>query len=135
MDEVRYRGATATGFPSPARDYHEDPIDLSKELIQDPLATFIVECRGDSMINAFIPPKTWLVVDRSLTPENGSIVLVVLHGEWKVRFLKKNSHKKWLVPANPKYPEIEITPALGLTWWGVVTYIVSNTKNLALCMR
>src|SRR3982074_3118869 len=91
------------GFPSPALDYLEERIDLNQVFIQHPLSTFIVECTGDSMINAFIPPKAKLIVDRSLTPKNGDIVLAVVNGEFTVKFLKKSDYKCVLVPANRKY--------------------------------
>ena len=65
------------GFPSPALDYMEERVSLDKEYIKDELSTFILNCTGDSMVNAFIPPKARLVVDRSLTPKNGDIIVAV----------------------------------------------------------
>lgn len=134
MDVSSYSVAVQAGFPSPALDYLEERIDLNKTFIQHPLATFIVECRGDSMINAFIPPKARLIVDRALTPKNGDIVLAELNGEFTVKFLKKNDFKCWLIPANSKYREIEITGEMTLTVWGVVTAIITETKDLRQCM-
>src|SRR5947209_17360358 len=93
MDLLYYETALPAGFPSPALDYMEERIDLSRELIDHPLSTFIVECTGDSMMGAFIPPKARLIVDRSLTAENGSIVVAVLSGEFTVKFLRKNEHR------------------------------------------
>ena len=81
------------GFPSPALDYLEKRIDLNEVFIRHPLATFMAEVTGKSMINAFIPPGAKLIVDRSVTPENGDIVLAVLNGEFTVKFLKKNKFK------------------------------------------
>ncbi|MEJ7672703.1 MAG: S24 family peptidase [Chitinophagaceae bacterium] len=77
------------GFPSPAADYSEERIDLNKTLIKHPLSTFLIECEGTSMVNAFIPPKAKLLIDRSITPKNGDIVLAVLNGEFTVKYLKK----------------------------------------------
>ncbi|MBS1742075.1 MAG: translesion error-prone DNA polymerase V autoproteolytic subunit [Bacteroidetes bacterium] len=122
------------GFPSPAADYMEERIDLNKELIRHPLSTFIVECEGDSMINAFIPQRARLVVDRSITAENGSIVVAVLNGEFTIKYLKKNSYKCWLVPANSKYREIEITPEMNMQIWGVVTKIIIDPNDVKKCM-
>jgi DNA polymerase V len=102
------------GFPSPAMDYMQERIDLNKEFVPHPLSTFIIESTGYSMINAFIPPKARLIVDRSITPRNGDIVLAVINGEFTVKFLKKNNHKCWLVPANSKFQEIEITPEMDM---------------------
>jgi len=122
------------GFPSPATDYLEERIDLSKELIKHPLSTFLVQSEGDSMINAFIPPKALLLVDRSITPQNGDIVLAVLNGDFTVKFLKKNNLKCWLVPANSKYREMEVTEEMNMQIWGVVISVISDPKNLRKCM-
>ena len=122
------------GFPSPAMDYIEDRIDLNKTFVKHPLSTFIVECSGDSMINAFIPPKAKLIVYRSLTPKTGDIVLAVLNGEFTVKFLKKNDYNCFLVPANSKYKEIKITPEMNMQIWGVVTNIITDTNDLKRCM-
>jgi len=135
MDLLYYETALPAGFPSPALDYMEERIDLSRELIDHPLSTFIVECTGDSMMGAFIPPKARLLVDRSLTAENGNIVVAVLNGEFTVKFLRKNDHWCWLVPANSKYPEIKISEEMEMQIWGVVTYIITDAQDLRQCMR
>lgn len=124
-----YRCKVKAGFPSPANDYLEERIDLNKEIIKHPLSTFIIECEGDSMINAFIPPKSRLVIDRSITPKNGDIVLAILNGDFTVKYLKKNQFKCWLIPANSKYKEIEITPEMEMQVWGVVIQILINPTD------
>ena len=118
------------GFPSPAADYLEDRINLNDFLIQHPEATFVVKCTGDSMIQAFIPQVCYLVVDKSLTAQNGDIVIASIHGEFTVKYLRKNKFKCWLMPANRKYPEIEVTAEMEMKIWGVVTSIVINPKDL-----
>ena len=129
-----YSMKVMAGFPSPAMDYLEERIDLNKVCIKHPLSTFIVECTGDSMINAFIPPKAKLIVDRSLTPQTGDIVLAVINGEFTVKFLKQNDYNCFLVPANRKYKEIKVTPEMNMQVWGVVTNIITNTSDLRTCM-
>ena len=129
-----YEVPVQAGFPSPALDYMEERIDLNKVFVPNPLATFIIECRGDSMINAFIPPKAKLIVDRSLTPKNGDIVLAELDGEFTVKFLKKNDFRCWLIPANSKYREIEISGDTVLNIWGVVTAVITETKDVRQSM-
>ena len=134
MEIAFFDAAVMAGFPSPANDYLEKRLDLNDIIIKHPLSTFIVSCKGDSMINAFIPPKAMLVIDRSLTPKNGDIVLAVLNGEFTVKYLKKNDRKCWLVPANNKYRDIEITGDIDMQVWGVVTFIFSNPNDLKKCM-
>lgn len=123
-----------TGFPSPALDYLQEPINLNELLIKHPLATFIIETEGLSMINAFIPPKAKLIVDRSLTPKNGDIVFVSINGEFTVKFFKKNQVKCWLIPANAKFKEIEITEEMEMQVFGVVTTILINPNDVKSCM-
>ncbi len=134
MDTTYFPVSVPAGFPSPAMDYQEERIDLNKLYIRHPLSTFIVDCSGDSMINAFIPPKARLVVDRSVEPKNGDIVLAVLHGEFTVKYLRKNEFKCWLVPANKKYQPIELSGETPLQVWGVVTAIMIEPKDVSGCM-
>lgn len=121
------------GFPSPANDYVEDRIELDKLLIRHPLSTFIITCEGDSMINAFIPPRAKLLVDKSVKPKNGDIVLAIVNGEFMVKYLKQNPYKCWLVPANKKYKELEITEEMNMQVWGVVIHILID-PNDTRCM-
>ena len=122
--------AVPAGFPSPALDYMEERLTLNDIYMNRPLSTFLINVKGDSMVNAFIPPKARLVVDRSITAESGHIVLAELNGEFTVKFFKKNAQKAWLVPANSTYPDIEITHDHTCTIWGVVTAIITDTKEL-----
>jgi DNA polymerase V len=129
-----YQIAVKAGFPSPALDYMEERIDLNKVFIDHPLSTFIIECTGDSMINAFIPPKAKLIVDKSVTAQNGDIVVAEMNGDFTVKFLKKNDFKCWLIPGNSKYKEIEITEEMNLNIWGVVVKIIIDPKDVRKCM-
>ena len=73
------------GFPSPAEQYLEPPLDLNELLVKRPAATFFVRVEGDSMIGAGIRDKDLLVVDRSLTPANGDIIIASVDGEFTVK--------------------------------------------------
>ncbi|MDQ6902449.1 MAG: translesion error-prone DNA polymerase V autoproteolytic subunit [Bacteroidota bacterium] len=129
-----FAAAVKAGFPSPAQDYIEDRIDLNDLFIKHPHSTFIVECSGDSMIDAFIPPKAKLIVDRSLTANNGDIVLAVLNGEFTVKYPQKNFAKTKLIPANKKYHDIEMQEGMQMEVWGVVTGIMIDPKDCKPCM-
>lgn len=119
------------GFPSPAMDYLEERIDLTKLYVQHPAASFIVKCSGDSMLYA-IPEEAELLVDRSITPQTGDIVVAAREGEFTVKFLKKESNKGWLVPANRKYPSFPINEDVII--WGKVIRIFVNPENVRACM-
>ena len=131
---ISYDFIVPAGFPSPAMDYMQKRIDLNDEFIKHPLSTFMCETEGLSMINAFIPPKAKLIVDRSLVPKNGDIVLASINGEFTVKYLKKNQVKCWLCPANSKFPDIEITEEMDMRVFGVVTTILINPSDVKSCM-
>ncbi len=77
-----------------------------------------MECDGDSMINAFIPPGARLIVDKSLTAQNGDIIIAEINGEFTVKFLKKNDFTCWLVPANKNTGKLKSTRKWA--WWSGV---------------
>jgi DNA polymerase V len=76
-----FSGKVSAGFPSPADDYIEKTLDLNELLIQKPAATFFVRAEGESMLGAGIHPNDILVVDRSIEPVPGKIVICALNGE------------------------------------------------------
>jgi DNA polymerase V len=119
-----YAGKVSAGFPSPADDYVEKSLDLNALLIQKPAATFFVRAQGDSMTGAGIHPEDILVVDRSLEPVSGKIVVCALNGELTVKRLVSRPGSWWLLPENSAYPEIEIREELEIVIWGVVTSVI-----------
>jgi DNA polymerase V len=116
------------GFPSPAKDYQEDVIELSQYLVQHPTATFYFKVSGDSMINACIPHDSLLVVDRSLKPASGMIVLAVVNGEFTVRRIVQTRKSLVLHPENPIYKPLVVTEEMNMQVWGVVTAVVVKYK-------
>jgi|TARA_A200000159_G_scaffold161288_1_gene182931 DNA polymerase V len=115
----------SVGFPSPANDYLESPIDLNQYLIKNGAATFLVRVSGDSMLDANIADQAILVVDRSLKPKHGSIVVASLDGD----FVCKRLHLKprlCLLPENPKYQPIYIQHGQDLDIMGTVTAAINK---------
>jgi DNA polymerase V len=109
------------GFPSPAEDFVEGPLDLNRYLIHHPAATFFVRVIGDSMIGVGIYPNDLLIVDRAITPVNGSIVIAVVNGDLTIKRLHQCDGQVSLLPENPAYEPIQITEAMSFEVWGVVT--------------
>lgn len=116
----------SAGFPSPADDYSEARLDLNKELISNESATFYARVRGDSMTLAGISDGDLLIIDKSKTPVNGSIVVCLFDGEFTVKRLKKQGNQFYLMPENDKYSAIKIEPQNDVTIWGVVTYTIKK---------
>ena len=112
------------GFPSPAEDYLDKKIDLNKELIQHPAATFFVRVSGDSMRDAGIHSGDMLIVDRAIKPGNKKVVVALLNGEFTVKRLLKKGNKIELVAENPEYETITVTEDSDFEIWGVVTNVI-----------
>lgn len=121
-----YGAKVSAGFPSPAGDVMEGKLDLNEHLIKNPPATFFVRVIGDSMIGAGIYPDDLLVVDRSIDPKSGKIVIAVVDGELTVKrlMLGGRGNNVFLVPENPAYRTITITEDMSFHVWGVVTYVI-----------
>ena len=116
-----YSSKVSAGFPSPADDNLEKSLDLNSYLIKRPAATFFVRVNGDSMINAGINDNDILVVDRSVKPSHGKVIIAVLDGQMTVKRLHKRSGKIILMPENDLYKPIEIQDHMNMEIWGVVT--------------
>ncbi len=116
----------AAGFASPADDHLDNPIDLNKLMVPRPAATFMLKVEGDSMIGAGIHDGDLLIIDRSKTAVNGSVVIAVVHGELTVKRLQRDSRGIQLVPENPAFKPIHIHDESELVIWGCVTHAIHN---------
>lgn len=115
------------GFPSPADDFIEGMLDLNDLLVTNPPATFFVRVSGHSMSGAGIYPNSLLVVDRSVKPTHGRIVVAVVDGELTVKRLKRlRGGAVELVAENPDFPPLRFVDGQELVVWGVVTAVVQH---------
>jgi len=119
-----FSGKVAAGFPSPADDYVEKTLDLNELLVKKPAATFFARAQGESMLGAGIHPNDILVIDRSIAPVPGKIVICALNGDMTVKRLERDGEQWRLKAENPDYPDIIIHVELDTLVWGVVTTVI-----------
>ena len=119
----------SAGFPSPAEDFLEEPLDLQQALIRHPAATFLARVEGDSMLHAGIHSQDLLVIDRSLEPREGHVVVAVLDGELTVKRLTRREGQVFLVSEHPEYAPIEVRPEMDFHVWGVVTFVIHSLMS------
>lgn len=117
------------GFPSPAADYVEDTLNLNDLCIRHPAATYFVRAEGDSMIDVGIFSGDILIVDSSLTPRHGDVIIASLNGEFTVKELELQPRTR-LLPRNPIYRPIDLPDGCELDVFGVVTSVVHSLRNL-----
>ena len=116
----------SAGFPSPADDFKETRISLDRELIKNKEATFYARVSGDSMVEAGLEDGDLLIIDKSLSPENGKIAICLVDGDFTVKRIKKEKNKLYLMPENKKYKPIELKEENELIIWGIVTYVIKK---------
>ena len=148
-ERAKVSGSVVAGFPSPAEQYLEPPLDLNELLVKRPAATYFVRVEGDSMSGAGISDGDLLVVDRSLRPADGDVIIASVDGDFTVKTFRVGGKREQgtgkreevtgkrkqgtgkreegadgsirLEPANPKYPAIVLRPGQELDYFGKVT--------------
>ncbi len=113
-------GKVPAGFPLNATDHISEWVDMNQMIIKDPDAMFLIEAMGDSMEEDRIYEGDLLIVDGSIQPKHGMIVIAAIEGEYTVKRFFKKQNKIKLVPANSNYPEIDVTEDMQFTVAGVV---------------
>ena len=119
------------GFPSPAESYVDSALDFNDYLVSNPNATFAVYSSGDSMINVGIYPGDLLVFDRSITPNNGDIIVANVGGEFTVKRLVITAIGIELHPENStgQYSVIRPTDGVEITLVGVLTHSIKRFRK------
>ncbi|MBW8309583.1 MAG: translesion error-prone DNA polymerase V autoproteolytic subunit [Candidatus Paracaedibacteraceae bacterium] len=118
-----FSSKVAAGLPDMADD-HQDYLNLNEHLIPSPDSSFMVRVTGDSMIEAGIHNEDILIVNRSINPKDGHIIIAAVNGEITVKQLIMKADHVILMPANPQYSPLTITPSMEFRVWGVVTSVV-----------
>ena len=119
-------GGISAGFPSPASDYLDIPIDLNKELIKNPSATFLGRVKGLSMKDVGIDDQDILVIDKSLEPQNGKIAVCYIDGEFTLKRINIRKKEIFLMSANTDFQPIRVTEDNDFLIWGIVTYVIKQ---------
>jgi len=104
--EVPMLGLVEAGIPSTADSQVLDTLSIEEYLIPKKEKTFILEVKGDSMIEAHIDEGDMVIAERSQTAKDGDIVIAEVDGGWTLKYFKTDGKKVWLRPANKNYKDI-----------------------------
>ncbi|MCD5381743.1 MAG: translesion error-prone DNA polymerase V autoproteolytic subunit [Candidatus Pacebacteria bacterium] len=118
--KILYRSRPAAGFPVPGDDAVEQILDINDLVVKNPSATFFVRVESDSMKHAGIFSDDVLVIDRSVQPTHGCIVVAAVYGEMVVKRLALTDNTLTLVSENPDYAPIVVSDSEDCHIWGVV---------------
>lgn len=108
LDEVPLLGLVEAGIPSMADADTLDSISIDNYLVPNKEKTFLLEVKGDSMIDAHIEEGDYVIAERTDTARDRDIVIAEVDGEWTMKYLRKDATKNtmWLEPANEAYKPI-----------------------------
>ena len=123
-----FKSGVRAGFPSPADDYLEGNICLQDLLVENPAATFLVRVEGHSMKDSGILDGDIAVVDRSIHPTSGKIVVAVVDGEFCIKRLIYRGGKCYLQSSNTTFPEIEVSEHSENSVWGAVAHVIHKLR-------
>jgi DNA polymerase V len=129
--DLLFAPSIRAGFPNSADDYLHESLDFNRDMIKHPEATFYGRVEGDSMIGLGINEDDIAVIDRSVEPEHGDIVVAYIDGDFNVKLLDL-THKKdgyiELKSANPNAPNFRINEGDNFRVWGVVIWTIKQWK-------
>lgn len=124
-DYLPHKNLKHSGFPSPANDYIENPINLNELLVKRPSATFLMRFRGHEMIFSGIKNNCILVIDRSIQPSNGDIIVATINDSFLCRKLIIGN-KKYLITDCQNNTKIDIDTIIDFELLGVVTSSINT---------
>ncbi len=121
--EVRTAGlVVSAGFPSPAGDDLEDPVDLVSWIVRRETATFWYRVSGDSLCRAGILDGDFVAIDRSGKVLPGRTVLALYNGDMTLKVLTRRDGRMWLeARSDEHYPPLPVLETTEI--WGVVAGI------------
>lgn len=126
--EVRlFLEVTPAGFPSPAQDDMEEPIDLASWLIDHPAASYVMRVAGHSMTGAGIADGDLVVVSRAIEARPGDIVVALVDGDRTMKRLRRSGDRLWLVPEAEGYKRIIVDENVEI--WGVVVGLARRYRR------
>ena len=119
------------GFPSPASDYVEHRISLDQELISKPSATYFMRA-SCSHFREGILQGALLVIDSSLSPCDGSLLICAMEGEFRIKRYRIHPGPHLINLENGRREELPVDAdgySSSHTVFGVITYIINDARN------
>jgi len=110
------------GFPAAANKSSQEQVSLDGYLLANPASTVLFRVRGESMTGAGIYDGDLLVVDRSIEPVHGQVVVAAINNDMTVKRLYKRAGEVKLQAANPQFQDITFVESDEMSVWGVVTF-------------
>ncbi len=109
QDEIPILGLVEAGIPAIAEESVLDTLNINTYLMEDRQSSYLLEVKGDSMIDAGIHEGDLVVAEKiglRLEAKPGDIVIAEIDGGWTMKYYRKKGSQIYLEPANKKYKPI-----------------------------
>lgn len=120
--EVKVLGYVEAGFPSVAEEAELDVMAVSDLILKNKKDIFLLNVKGESMIDAGIHDGDMVLVEKCTDARVGSIVIANIDGEWTMKYLREKKGKRYLEAANDAYPDL--IPKQSLSIAGAVISVI-----------
>ncbi|SFH37556.1 LexA family protein [Modicisalibacter xianhensis] len=114
----------ASGFPSPADDYREFPLDLDRYLVPHPASTFFMRVSGHGLVQAGFHDKDLLIIDRALSPRAGDWVVATIDGSLSLQRLDSHAGRFWLQGEDSRLARVPLDGEHDHRIWGPVCHVI-----------
>ncbi len=105
--EIPLLGLVEAGMPTTAEEQDLDSVSLEDFLIDNKDKSYLLEVKGDSMIEAHIEEGDYVLVERKGEPREGDIVIAEVDGGWTMKYFRRDKKgRPYLEPANRNYDNI-----------------------------
>lgn len=118
--------SVVAGKPIYAEDYVDSYVDLMELIVEHPASTLLAQVKSLDLEDSIICDNDILVIDTSIEPKDGSIVLAELNGEYLVRYIRFVDGQSYLQKSNNQFLPVKMEPFLEYNIVGVVTKVIHS---------
>jgi SOS regulatory protein LexA len=105
--ELPLLGLVEAGMPTEAEESELDTTSIDDLLVDNREKSYLLEVKGDSMIEAHIEEGDYVLVERKGEPREGDIVIAEVDGGWTMKYFRRDKKgRPYLEPANKNYDNI-----------------------------
>lgn len=120
--EIENPSFVSAGFPNPAKDATDTPLNLNEYLIEHPASTYFMRITGDDLQSQGLKSGDIVVVDKSRSAAPNDLVIVAMEGELSVKQFVKSGSRNYLVTDENK--SVSVDSQLDFEIWGVVVSVI-----------
>lgn len=121
-----YSMSVSAGVPIPVDNDIDSTIDLNEFLIRHPATTFFAHVTGDNLEESGIYDGDILIVDTSMKPRDGNIVVVELRNNLSVKIYREFNEQVYLQTDKEHFLPMKIDKDFEFNVIGIVNKVIHS---------